>query len=94
MAWELVLKRTPTDEEWRILGRKIMADELPANRQKYVKYSVLDNITRNMVQYYLKRGLRNPKLRQASMKGILEEMARSSNVRFDVEDKSKNPRDE
>ena len=28
------------------------------------------------------------------LKGILEEMARSSNVRFDVEDKSKNARDD
>ena len=94
MVWELVLKKTPTDDEWRILGRKIMADELPANRTKYVKYSVLDAITKRMVQYYLRKGLNNPKLRQQSMKGILEEMARSSNVRFDVEDKSKNPRDE
>lgn len=94
MEWQLILKRTITDNEWKSLAKRILQDELPKDRKKYVKYSVLDEITKRMVNYYLDKGMRNQNQRQRCMKGILEEMARSSNVRFDVEDKSKNIKDE
>jgi len=90
MAWELILKKIPTDKEWSVLITKIKNDELPTNRKKYVKYSSLDSITRKMVNYYFTTGKNKEKQRNRCMKGILEEMSRSSNVRFDVEDKSKN----
>ena len=47
---------------------------------------MLDDITKRMVEYYFKRGINHPKFRDACIKGILEEMLRSSNVRFEVED--------
>ena len=94
MEWQLILKKNITDDEWKSLAKRILQDELPKDRKKYVKYSVLDEITKRMVNYYLDKGMRNQHQRQRCMKGILEDMARSSNVRFDVEDKSKNARDE
>lgn len=88
MAWELILK-SPTDKQWQNLIKRIRNDELPTDRTKYVKYSMLDDITKRMVEYYFKRGINHPKFRDACIKGILEEMLRSSNVRFEVEDRSK-----
>ena len=40
-----------------------------------------------MVIYYLGKGLTNPKHRMQYLEGIHEEMLRSSNARFDIEDK-------
>ena len=85
MAWELILK-TPSNQEWVRLAKRIRNDELPSDKTKYVRYSNLDRINKEMVEYYLIQGIR-PEKRNSAIKGILEEMLRSSNARFDIEDK-------
>ena len=71
---------------WKKLKEGIINDELPQNRQKYVKFSNLADINKRMVIYYLKLGFKRPKNRAAYLRGILEEMLRSSNERYDIED--------
>jgi hypothetical protein len=39
-----------------------------------------------MVIYYLRRGMENENQRKRLHSGILEEMLRSSNTRYDIED--------
>ena len=71
---------------WRELKRGILADELPKDRTKYVRFTNLASINKKMVIYYLKAGFMNPTLRKRYLQGILEEMRRSSNARYDIED--------
>ena len=74
---------------WRHLKTGILNDELPKDRSKYVRYSNLASINRRMVIYYLRSGFKNPQNRNQYLRGILEEMLRSSNERYDIEDASK-----
>ena len=85
MNWEDVLK-APIDLKWLKLIEGIKNDAMPKNKKKYVRYSNLDKINRNMVNYYFRIG-KNKKKRQSAINGILEEMLRSSNARYDIEDK-------
>lgn len=71
---------------WKQLESGILKDELPKDRKKYVKFSNLTSINQRMVEYYLRRGFERPELRKTLLKGILDEMLRSSNERYDVED--------
>jgi len=71
---------------WRQLKNGIVNDELPKDRKKYVKFSNLADINKRMVIYYLKLGFKRPQNRASYLKGILEEMLRSSNERYDIED--------
>ncbi len=72
---------------WRQLKNGILADELPRDRTKYVRFTNLTSINKKMVLYYLKAGFMNPSLRKKYLQGILEEMLRSSNERYDIEDR-------
>ena len=89
MDWLIILKgpKIFTDEGWLELEKGIKADKVPANREKYVKFSNLDDINRRMVEYYLTKGKERPKCRKQYLEGIQSEMLRSSNARFDIEDK-------
>mgnify|MGYP003627545475 CR=1 FL=1 len=71
---------------WRQLNEGILRDELPANREKYVRYSNLASINQRMVKYYLERGFEKPEKRKILIRGILEEMRRSSTARYDIQD--------
>lgn len=71
---------------WKQLKDGIVNDELPKDRTKYVRFSNLANINQRMVIYYLKLGFKRPENRATYLKGILEEMLRSSNARYDIED--------
>jgi len=71
---------------WRELAKGIMSDELPRDRKKYVRFTNLTSINQRMVKYYLKEGFLKPERRSSFLKGILEEMLRSSNARYDIED--------
>jgi len=71
---------------WKELKDGILADELPRDRNKYVRFSNLASINKRMVVYYLKLGYKKPEKQALCLKGILEEMLRSSNERYDVED--------
>lgn len=75
--------------KWDDLTESILTDELPKDRTKYVKFSNLVSINREMVIYYLKRGHRLPDTRKPCLVGILDEMKRSSNERYDIEDTTK-----
>ena len=74
---------------WQQLKTGILNDELPKDRTKYVRYSNLASINKRMVIYYLRSGFKNPQNRSQYLRGILEEMLRSSNERYDIEDASK-----
>jgi hypothetical protein len=74
---------------WNQLKEGILSDELPKDRTKYVKYSNLASINQRMVIYYLKKGFKQPELRKKILQNILEEMLRSSNERYDVEDNAR-----
>lgn len=74
---------------WTQLKNGILNDELPKDREKYVRYTNLASINKKMVIYYLQQGFRHPDKRKACLKGILEEMLRSSNARYDIEDSTK-----
>ncbi len=89
MEWELILKST-SDTQWRNLMKRVRNDELPSNKTKYVRYSNLDRINKEMVEYYFREGMNKPNRRSFAMKGILEEMLRSSNARYDIQDKGGN----
>ena len=84
MSWEYLLK-APNDSEWKLLINNIRDDSWPQNRKKYVRYTNLDKINKDMVEYYFKVG-KNPNKRMSSIEGILEEMRRSSNARYDIQD--------
>lgn len=71
---------------WKELKEGILSDELPRDRDKYVRFSNLASINQRMVVYYLKLGYNKPEKQAMCLKGILEEMLRSSNERYDVED--------
>ena len=71
---------------WKQLKDGILNDELPKDRTKYVKFSNLEKINKDMVIYYLKLGFRKPENRAKFLRGILDEMLRSSNERYDIED--------
>jgi hypothetical protein len=71
---------------WKQLKTGILNDELPKDRSKYVRYSNLASINKKMVIYYLRSGFKNPENRSKYLRGILDEMLRSSNERYDIED--------
>jgi len=71
---------------WKELKEGIVSDKLPKDRTKYVRFSNLSDINKRMVIYYLKLGYKSPEKQVMCLKGILEEMLRSSNERYDVED--------
>ena len=73
--------------EWKQLIIGIKEDRFPSDRKKYVKYSNLSDINRKMVNGYLKRGWKNPKKREQYLQGIADEMRRSSNERYELEDR-------
>lgn len=75
--------------KWSELAQGILKDELPKDRNKYVKFSNLKSINSQMVVYYLKRGKKFPEKQKLCLRGILEEMSRSSDERYDIEDSSK-----
>jgi len=77
--------------KWDDLTESILTDELPKDRTKYVKFSNLVSINKDMVIYYLKKGHRLPYARKPCLAGILDEMKRSSNERYDIEDSTKTP---
>ena len=74
--------------KWKQLIIGIKEDRFPSDRKKYVKYSNLSDINRKMVNGYLKRGAKNPKKREQYLQGIADEMRRSSNERYELEDRS------
>ena len=74
---------------WQQLKTGILNDELPKDRTKYVRYSNLASINKRMVIYYLRSGFKNQENRSKYLRGILDEMLRSSNERYDIEDASK-----
>ena len=71
---------------WKQLKQGILNDKLPRDRTKYVKFSNLSEINKKMVIYYLRSGFNDTSKRAVYLKGILEEMLRSSNERYDIED--------
>lgn len=74
---------------WKELKEGILSDDLPKDRTKYVRFSNLASINKRMVIYYLKLGYKNKEKQSMCLKGILEEMLRSSNERYDIEDSGK-----
>ena len=87
--WDLIKRRDSMgDFQWKQLIIGIKEDRFPKDRKKYVRYSNLDDINRRMVNGYLKRGVKNPEKRNQYLKGIADEMARSSNQRYELEDRS------
>ena len=82
-----------TEGQWRDLIKRIKEGELPIDRKKYVRYSNLDMINKQMLEYYFKRG-RTPSKRNECVKGILEEMLKGSNTRYEIEDRSKSQQTE
>ena len=80
-------RATITDNQWLSLKDKILNDEVPVDRNKYVKYSNLSKINKEMVLYYLRLGFTKPQRRREAYNGILDEMLRSSNERYDIQDK-------
>tara|TARA_R110002051_G_scaffold42308_4_gene87034 strand:- start:126 stop:374 length:249 start_codon:yes stop_codon:yes gene_type:complete len=74
---------------WIELKQGILNDELPKDRKKYARYTNLSVINQKMVIYYLRKGFKFPEKRKSCLKGILEEMLRSSNERYDIEDSTK-----
>ncbi len=77
---------TKNKMSWKQLKNGIVNDELPKDRSKYVRFSNLASINQKMVVYYLKLGFKRPENRATYLRGILDEMLRSSNERYDVED--------
>ena len=75
--------------KWDELTEGILGDKLPKDRTKYVKFSNLESINRDMVIYYLRRGHKFENKRKTCLVGILDEMKRSSNERYDIEDTSR-----
>lgn len=75
---------------WKGLIKVIRDDKyLMGNKQKFVRYSNLGKINKNMVDMYLNIGLKFPERRYKCLLGIQDEMLRSSTERYDVEDKSR-----
>ena len=72
--------------KWKDSTKGILTDALPKDRTKYVKFSNLASINKKMVKYYLDIGKASPERRVQAVRGILEEMLRSSNERYDIED--------
>tara|TARA_R100001510_G_C7506648_1_gene108038 strand:- start:71 stop:304 length:234 start_codon:yes stop_codon:yes gene_type:complete len=72
--------------KWKDFTKGILTDALPKDRKKYVKFSNLASINKKMVKYYLDIGKASPERRVQAVRGILEEMLRSSNERYDIED--------
>ncbi len=87
--WDLIKRRSVmSDFQWKQLIVGIKEDRFPKDRTKYVRYSNLDTINRRMVNGYLKKGVKNPEKRNQYLKGIADEMSRSSNQRYELEDRS------
>tara|TARA_R110001592_G_scaffold114064_1_gene313569 strand:+ start:425 stop:778 length:354 start_codon:yes stop_codon:yes gene_type:complete len=74
---------------WLQLKNGILSDDLPKDRKKYVRYTNLTSINKKMVIYYLQQGVKYPEKKKKCLRGILEEMLRSSNERYDIEDSTK-----
>jgi len=73
--------------KWSEFRKGILNDELPKDRTKYVRFTNLASINKKMVLYYLKIGTVSKSRRVNAVRGILEEMLRSSNARYDIEDR-------
>ena len=67
------------------LKNGILNDELPRDRTKYVRFSNLASINQKMVILF-KVWFSETRKRAVFLRGILEEMLRSSNERYDIED--------
>tara|TARA_R110000744_G_scaffold321809_1_gene427882 strand:+ start:187 stop:423 length:237 start_codon:yes stop_codon:yes gene_type:complete len=74
---------------WSELTQGILNDTLPKNRERYVKFSNLGSINKKMVIYYLKRGKKFPDKKKNCLTGILEEMAKDSDIRGYIEGPNK-----
>lgn len=75
---------------WKGLIKVIRDDKyLMGDKKKFVRYSNLGKINKNMVDMYLNIGLKFPERRYKSLLGIQDEMLRSSTERYDVEDQSR-----
>lgn len=86
--WQLIKRQKPmSDFKWKQLIVGVRDDRFPSDREKYVKYSSLSETNRKMVNGYLKKGIRNPEKRNQYLQGIADEMARSSNDRYELEDR-------
>ena len=93
MSWLNILKIS--DGVWKKVIWGVLNDTLPQskttgsfNKKKYVKFSNLDSINKKVVKYYLNKGIgASDKVKEECMIGIKEEMARSSNERYDIQDK-------
>tara|TARA_R110000744_G_scaffold18480_5_gene49583 strand:- start:1494 stop:1733 length:240 start_codon:yes stop_codon:yes gene_type:complete len=70
---------------WLELKQGILNDELPKNKDKYVKFSNLGDINKRMVIYYLKKGFKSPAKQKKYLSGILEEMSKDSDIRGYIE---------
>jgi hypothetical protein len=86
-------KRDKADMWWIRMGNAIFQDEIPfKDNKRYVKYSNLGKDNKRAIRFYLDNGLKNPTRRNVFYSKIKEEMFRSSNVRYDVEDQSRGGR--
>jgi len=78
---------------WVKMGNQILQDKIPfLEPKKYVKYSNLGRDNKRAIRFYLEDGLDKPERRNAYYSKLQEEMLRSSNVRYDVEDQSRGDR--
>ena len=81
-----VMKASISEETWVRLKEAITQDRYPKDRERYVRFTNLGPDNKKMVVYYLKRGISRESDRTKLHNGILEEMKRSSNTRYDIED--------
>lgn len=84
--WWSVMKAGISDNAWLRLKDAIIQDAYPKDRQRYVRFTNLGQDNKRMVIYYLRKGMENENQRSKLHNGILEEMLRSSNTRYDIED--------
>ena len=84
--WWSVMKASINEETWLRLKEAITQDRYPKDRERYVRFTNLGPDNKKMVIYYLKRGISRESDRTRLHGGILEEMKRSSNTRYDIED--------
>lgn len=86
-------KRDKARMFWIKMGNQILQDKIPFSEpKKYVKYSNLGRDNKRAIRFYLEDGLDKPERRNAYYSKLQEEMLRSSNVRYDVEDQSRGDR--
>ena len=84
--WWSIVKAPVSDKAWIRLKDAIVNDQYPKDRTRYVRFTNLGQDNKRMVIYYLRRGITNEGERRKLHTGILEEMERRSNTRYDIED--------